>query len=97
MFFKVINKKGVLKDSGLYAALQIGELENSWFRFLISRTGYRAKFFQVGKHFVHGPISFPGFLLASRGASWRLPNSYHYLVPRQPPESQGRKKTQLLT
>ena len=43
--FKVINKKniplkgGFKRLSGLYAVLR-RELENSWFRFLMSQTGY---------------------------------------------------------
>ena len=44
MFFKVINntplKMSFKRLSGLYAALSIRELVNSWFRFLMSRTGY---------------------------------------------------------
>ena len=41
-FFKLINnttlKRGFKRLSGLYAALR--DLMNSWFRFLMSRTGY---------------------------------------------------------
>ena len=43
MYFKVSKKQGLKWGfewlSGLYAALQIRELVNSWFRFLMPRTG----------------------------------------------------------
>ena len=50
MFFKVINKKGVLKGSLAYMQhfkfvnWRIGELENWRIRFLMSRTGYKSNF-----------------------------------------------------